>query len=41
VTIESTPQLAGTPRFDQITELYELVHEAERGEVEPSDGCAG
>jgi uncharacterized membrane protein YjjP (DUF1212 family) len=37
-TIESTPQHAGTLRLDQISALYELVHEAERGEVEPSDG---
>jgi uncharacterized membrane protein YjjP (DUF1212 family) len=27
-------------RFDQIADLYELVHRAERAEVEPSDGVA-
>ena len=37
-TIESTPQLAGTMRLDQISALYEVVHEAERGAVEPEDG---
>ena len=26
------------PRLDQVTDLYELVHETERGEVEPADG---
>ena len=37
-TIESTPQLAGTMRLDQISALYEVVQEAERGAVEPEDG---
>ena len=37
-TLESTPQLAPTLRLDQITALYELVHEAERGVVEPAEG---
>jgi uncharacterized membrane protein YjjP (DUF1212 family) len=37
-TIESVPQLAGTLRLDQISALYELVQEAERGAVAPSDG---
>jgi uncharacterized membrane protein YjjP (DUF1212 family) len=27
-------------RFDQIAELYELVHQAERAEVDPTDGLA-
>lgn len=37
-TIESIPQLAGTWRLDQISALYELIDEAEHGEVEPTDG---
>jgi uncharacterized membrane protein YjjP (DUF1212 family) len=37
-TIESVPQLAGTLRLDQISALYELVHEAEEGAVGASDG---
>jgi len=37
-TIESIPQLAGGLRLDQISALYELVSEAERGEVEPAEG---
>jgi uncharacterized membrane protein YjjP (DUF1212 family) len=37
-TIESTPQHVDTLRLDQISALYQLVHEAERGEVDPSDG---
>jgi uncharacterized membrane protein YjjP (DUF1212 family) len=37
-TIESTPQHNGALRLDQISALYELVHEAERGAVEPSEG---
>ena len=37
-TLESTPQHAPTLRLDQISALYDLVHEAERGEVEPSEG---
>jgi uncharacterized membrane protein YjjP (DUF1212 family) len=37
-TIESTPQLAGTLRLDQISALYNLVEEAERGDVDPGAG---
>ena len=37
-TVESIPQLAGALRLDQISTLYELVDEAERGAVEPVDG---
>jgi uncharacterized membrane protein YjjP (DUF1212 family) len=37
-TIESIPQLAGGLRLDQISVLYELIHEAERGDVESDDG---
>src|SRR3954467_12081696 len=37
-TIESIPQLAGALRLDQISSLYELVDEAERGEVDPEEG---
>jgi uncharacterized membrane protein YjjP (DUF1212 family) len=37
-TVESIPVLAGTWRLDQISALYELVHQAERGAVEPADG---
>jgi uncharacterized membrane protein YjjP (DUF1212 family) len=37
-TIESIPQLAGAFRLDQISALYELVDEAERGRVKPADG---
>jgi uncharacterized membrane protein YjjP (DUF1212 family) len=37
-TIESIPQLAGALRLDQVSALYELVEEAERGTVEPADG---
>ena len=37
-TIESTPQHASALRLDQISALYELVQEAERGEVDPQDG---
>ena len=37
-TIEATPQLAETLRLDQISALYALVEEAERGEVDPADG---
>jgi uncharacterized membrane protein YjjP (DUF1212 family) len=37
-TVEMTPQVEGTLRLDQISALYDLVHEAERGEVEPADG---
>ena len=37
-SIDSIPQLGGALRLDQISALYELVHEAERGEVEPAEG---
>jgi uncharacterized membrane protein YjjP (DUF1212 family) len=37
-TIESIPQLAGALRLDQISALYELVDEAERGAIEPAEG---
>lgn len=37
-TIESIPQFAGVLRLDQISVLYELIHRAERGEVEPAEG---
>jgi uncharacterized membrane protein YjjP (DUF1212 family) len=37
-TIDVIPQLGGDLRLDQISTLYELVDEAERGAVEPSDG---
>ncbi len=37
-TIESIPQFAGALRLDQISFLYELIHRAERGEVEPAEG---
>lgn len=37
-TIESIPQFAGALRLDQISVLYELIHRAERGEVEPAEG---
>jgi uncharacterized membrane protein YjjP (DUF1212 family) len=37
-TVEMTPQVEGTLRLDQISALYDLVHEAERGEIEPADG---
>jgi uncharacterized membrane protein YjjP (DUF1212 family) len=37
-TIESIPQFAGALRLDQISFLYELIHRAERGEVEPGEG---
>jgi len=37
-TIEAIPQLAGALRLDQISALYDLVDEAERGEVEPAEG---
>ncbi len=37
-TIEAIPQLAGALRLDQVSALYELVKEAERGAVEPGDG---
>ena len=37
-TIESIPQFAGALRLDQISVLYQLIHRAERGEVEPAEG---
>jgi uncharacterized membrane protein YjjP (DUF1212 family) len=37
-TIESIPQFAATLRLDQVSALYELVEEAERGAVEPTEG---
>lgn len=37
-TIESIPQFAGGLRLDQISELYELIREAEHGKVEPAEG---
>ena len=37
-TVEPMPQRAGTLRLDQISALYELVDEAERGVVAPADG---
>ena len=37
-TIESIPQLAGALRLDQVSALYELVDEAERGAVGPAEG---
>jgi len=37
-TIEAIPQMTGALRLDQISDLYELVKAAERGEVEPAEG---
>lgn len=37
-TIEAIPQFGAGLRLDQISALYELVGEAERGEVEPAAG---
>ena len=37
-TIESIPQLAAALRLDQVSALYELIDEAERGRVEPAEG---
>jgi uncharacterized membrane protein YjjP (DUF1212 family) len=37
-TIESIPQFAGGLRLDQISVLYELIHEAEHGKVAPAEG---
>jgi uncharacterized membrane protein YjjP (DUF1212 family) len=37
-TVESTPQHATALRLDQVSALYELVREAEHGEVDPADG---
>ncbi|HEU5107556.1 MAG TPA: threonine/serine exporter family protein [Micromonosporaceae bacterium] len=39
-TIESVPSLAGALRLDQISVLYELVKDAERGRLGPEDGLA-
>jgi uncharacterized membrane protein YjjP (DUF1212 family) len=39
-TIESVPQLSGALRLDQISVLYELVRNAERGELDPATGLA-
>ena len=39
-TIESIPQLGAGLRLDQISALYELVGEAERGQVEPAAGLS-
>jgi uncharacterized membrane protein YjjP (DUF1212 family) len=36
-TIEATPQLTDTLRLDQISALYALVEEAERGDIEPAE----
>jgi len=36
-TVESIPQLTGTLRLDQISVLYELVKQAERGELPPTE----
>jgi len=37
-TIESVPQLTGALRLDQVSALYELAKEAERGEIDVSAG---
>ncbi|GAB1515251.1 threonine/serine exporter family protein [Actinophytocola sp. KF-1] len=37
-TIESVPQLTGALRLDQISVVYEVVGQAERGAVAPADG---
>lgn len=37
-TIEAIPQMTGALRLDQISALYDLVKEAERGAVEPAEG---
>ena len=37
-TIDVIPQVGGELRLDQISALYELVDEAERGAVAPADG---
>lgn len=37
-TIEAIPQLGASFRLDQVSALYELVKEAERGAVEPGEG---
>lgn len=37
-TLEAVPQFAGALRLDQISVLYEVVKEAERGTLEPASG---
>jgi uncharacterized membrane protein YjjP (DUF1212 family) len=39
-TIDVVPQLTGALRLDQISVLYEVVKQAERGELEPAHGLA-
>lgn len=39
-TIEAIPQFGAGLRLDQISALYELVGEAERGEIEPAAGLS-
>jgi uncharacterized membrane protein YjjP (DUF1212 family) len=39
-TIEAVPQLTGALRLDQISVLYQVVRQAERGELEPEQGLA-
>jgi uncharacterized membrane protein YjjP (DUF1212 family) len=39
-SIESIPQFGGGLRLDQISALYDLVGEAERGDVEPESGLS-
>ena len=37
-TMETVPQLGEMLRLDQIAALYELIDEAERGQVDPAAG---
>ena len=37
-TIGSIPQFAGGLRLEQISALYELIHEAEHGKIAPAEG---
>jgi hypothetical protein len=37
-TIESIPQLTGTPRFDQVSILHDVVRHAKRGPLTPEEG---
>lgn len=37
-TVESVPQLTGALRLDQISVVYDVVRQAERGAVTPADG---
>lgn len=37
-TVESVPQLTGALRLDQISVVYDVVREAERGALAPADG---